>query len=161
MECPIQARGKKDLLLDYCSHSLDAGAMAEVEEHLAACAECKAWTTAHMRTWSLLDEWQAAPVSPDFERKLRDRFALEGESAPWWKSVWQSFAARPLKPALSLALAVLLLLGGLLLVRPRSAPPVHPGQETIDADRLEKALDDVDLLRQVGSAGGSKDSEAM
>ena len=73
----------------------------------------------------------------------------------------RQFALRHRILLLSLALAVLLLLGGLLLVRPRSAPPVHPGQETIDADRLEKALDDVDLLRQVGSAGGSKDSEAM
>lgn len=157
MECPIQARGKKDLLLDYCSHSLDAGSAAEVEAHLAACPGCKAWTEAHMRTWSLLDDWQAAPISPDFERKLRERIALQEERTPWWKAVWQSFAARPLKPALSAALVALLLLAGLLFVRPTSAPP----QETIDADRLEKALDDVDMLRQVGSAGQTKASEAM
>jgi anti-sigma factor RsiW len=161
MECPIQSRGKKDLLLDYCSHSLDAKAAAEVEAHLAACPDCKAWTDAHMRTWSLLDDWQAAPISPDFERRLRERIALDEEHTPWWKAVWLSLAARPLKPALSAALVCLLLLAGLLFVRPRSAPPVHPNQETIDADRLEKALDDVDLLRQVGAPGETKASEAM
>lgn len=155
MECP-----KKDLLLDYCAHALDAGAADGVEAHLAACPACKSWTEAHMRTWTLLDEWQAPPISPDFERKLRERIAIE-EPAPWWKAVWQSFAARPLKPALSAALVGLLLLAGFLLVRPKPAPPVHPGQEAMDADRLEKALDDVDMLRQLGVAGEKQDPEAM
>ncbi|HEY1204678.1 MAG: zf-HC2 domain-containing protein [Bryobacteraceae bacterium] len=160
MECPIQARGKKDLLLDFCAHTLDAKAAAEVEAHVAACPECKAWTDAHMRTWTLLDDWEPAPISPDFERKLRERIALEDERTPWWKAVWQSFAARPLKPALSAALVCLLLLAGLLFVRPWSAPPVHRGVETIDADRLEKALDDVDMLRQVGAAGEASPGQA-
>jgi len=158
MECPIQARGKKDLLLDYCSHSLDAKASGEVEAHLAACPQCKAWTDAHMRTWSLLDDWQAAPVSPDFERKLRERIALADEHVPWWTAAWQSFAARGLKPALAGALVVVLLLAGLLFVRPHGAP----AQPAIDADRLEKALDDVDLLRQVDAPSGDTASkEAM
>lgn len=157
MECPIRARDKKDLLLDYCSHSLDAKAADEVEAHLAACPQCKAWTDAHMRTWSLLDDWQAAPVSPDFERKLRERISLAGEQVPWWKAVWQSFAARGLKPALAGALVVVLLLAGLLFVRPHHAP----AQPTIDADRLEKALDDVDLLRQVDTPSDTASKEAM
>ncbi len=157
MECPIQAGGKKDLLLDYCSHSLDAGAADEVEAHLAACPDCKAWTDAHMRTWSLLDDWQAAPVSPDFERKVRERIALLEEHTPGWRTAWQSFAARALKPALAAALVVVLLVAGLLFVRSRPAPV----QPTIDADHLEKALDDVDLLRQVDAPGDAAASEAM
>ena len=157
MECPIQARGKKDLLLDYCSHSLDAKAADEVEAHLAVCPQCKAWTDAHMRTWSLLDDWQAAPVSPDFERRLRERIALTGEHVPWWKAAWQSFGPRALKPALAAALVVVLLLAVLLFVRPRQAP----AQPTIDADRLEKALDDVDMLRKVDAPADSAASEAM
>ena len=158
MECPIQAGGKKDLLLDYCSHSLDAKAAKEVEAHLDACAQCKAWTDAHMRTWSLLDDWQAAPISPDFERKVRERIALLEEHTPSrWRSAWQSFAARGLKPALATALVVVLLLAGLLFVRSRPAP----AQPTIDADHLEKALDDVDLLRKVDAPGDAAASEAM
>ena len=158
MECPIQARGKKDLLLDYCSHSLDAKAADEVEAHLAVCPQCKTWTDAHMRTWSLLDDWQTAPVSPDFERKLRERIALLDEHpTPWWKTAWQSFAALGLKPALAGALVVVLLLVGLLFVRPHHAP----AQPTIDADRLEKALDDVDLLRQVDAPSDTASQEAM
>jgi hypothetical protein len=31
--------------------------------------------------------------------------------------------------------------------------------DTIDADRLEKALDDVDMLRQVGAAGAATPAE--
>jgi len=161
MECPIQARGKKDLLLDYCAHTLGAGPAAQMEAHIAVCPECKAWTEAHMRTWTLLDEWEAPPVSPDFDRRLRERIAMEREQTPWWKAIWQSVAARPLKPALSMALVALLLLAGLLFVRPRSTPPVRPGHEAIDAERVEKALDDVDMLRQVGSAEDTKDAGAM
>ena len=158
MECPIRARGKKDLLLDYCSHSLDAKAAEEVEAHLAACPQCKAWTDAHMRTWSLLDDWQAAPVSPDFERKLRERIALlDTEPKPWWRAAWQSFATRGLKPALAAALVVVLLLAGLLFVRPSHAP----AQPAIDADHLEKALDDVDMLRKVDAPNDAAASEAM
>lgn len=157
MECPIQARGKKDLLLDYCSHSLDAKATDEVEAHLAVCPQCKTWTDAHMRTWSLLDDWQAAPVSPDFERRLRERIALLEEHRPWWKAAWQSLAGRALKPALAAALVVVLLLAALLFVRPSHAP----AQPTIDADRLEKALDDVDMLRKVDAPADTAASEAM
>jgi anti-sigma factor RsiW len=161
MECPIKAGGKKDLLLDYCARALDAGMAAEVEAHIAACPGCKAWTEAHSRTWTLLDDWQPAPVSPEFERRLRERIAIEAERTPWWKAVWQSFVARPLKPALTAALVGLLLAAGLLFVRPSSNPPPHPGQETMDADHLEKALDDVDMLRQLGAAGEKQDPEAM
>ena len=158
MECPIEGRGKKDLLLDYCSHSLDAKAADEGEAHLAACPQCKAWTDAHMRTWSLLDDWQAAPVSPDFERKLRERIALlEEQPTPWWRAAWQSFGARALKPALAAAVVVVLLLAALLFVRPSHAP----AQPAIDADRLEKALDDVDLLRQVDAPSDTASQEAM
>ena len=158
MECPIQTRGKKDLLLDYCSHSLDAKAADEVEAHLAVCPQCKAWTDAHMRTWSLLDDWQAAPVSPDFERKLRERIALlEEQPTPWWRTAWRSFTARGLKPALAGALVVVLILATLLFVRPRHVP----AQPTIDADHLEKALDDVDMLRQVDAPSDAAASEAM
>ncbi len=158
MECPIRTRGTKDLLLDYCSHSLDAKAADEVEAHLAACPQCKAWTDAHMRTWSLLDDWQATPVSPDFERKLRERIALSEErTPPWWKAAWQSFGARAFRPVLAAALVVVLLLTALLFVRPRPAP----AEPTIDADRLEKALDDVDMLRQVDAPGDPAAREAM
>jgi anti-sigma factor RsiW len=149
MECPIKKQAKKDLLLDYCSHTLDAAAAVEVEAHLAVCPECKAWTEGHMRTWSLLDEWEPAPISPDFERVLRERIAAETGRTPWWSALWQSFLARPLKPALSAALVVLLLLAGFFFVR--SGPSRTARQERIEAEKIEKALDDVDMLRQVGA----------
>jgi predicted anti-sigma-YlaC factor YlaD len=162
MECPIEARGKKDLLLDYCAHALDAKAAAEVEMHLASCPACKAWTDEYARTWTLLDDWKAAPVSPEFDRRLYQRIAAEEARTSWWVAFWRSFAARPLKPAISVALVGLVVLAGLLLVRPAPAPPVHKGQtqEAVDAERIEKALDDVDMLRQLGTAGPS-DSGSM
>ena len=88
--------------------------------------------------------------------------AIADSSALKRRNSFASLAARPLKPALSLALAGLIVLAGLLFVRPAPPPPVHKAQtqEALDADRIEKALDDVDMLRQLGTSGGSN-SETM
>ncbi len=161
MECPFRTGETKGLLLDYCSHTLDAKAMADVEKHLAECPHCRAWTDAHTRTWMLLDEWEPAPVSPDFERKLRERVAAEGARTSKWKAIWVALTTRPLKPAIAVAAAVVLLIVGLLFVRPKPAPTVQRAQEVMDADHLEKALDDVDMLRQLGVATEKQDSGAM
>jgi hypothetical protein len=58
-------------------------------------------------------------------------------------------------------LASLLVLAALLLERPRSStlPLTAPSHsESLDADRLERALDDVEMLRQL-SAAESPDSQ--
>jgi hypothetical protein len=68
-----------------------------------------------------------------------------------------------LRPALSLALASVVLLAA-ILIRPAPPRPVHAPQqaqvESLDADRLERALDDVEMLRQL-DAGSSAGSQSM
>ena len=116
--------------------------------------------------WTALDQWEAAPISPGFDRQLYARIAREENRIPWWqaivKSLWAGSSPSSLRPALSLALASLLVLAAFLLERPRSStlPLTAPGHsESLDADRLERALDDVEMLRQL-SAAESPDSQS-
>lgn len=155
MECPLKAAGKKDLLLDYCARRLDPPAEAAIEGHIAVCPACKSWTEEQIRTWAALDDWLPAPISAGFDRRLHERIAGERTRTPWW-GVWR------LKPALSLALASLLVVVALWMGRPGLVPLPNPNgaQESLDADRLEKALDDVEMLRQFDSAAKA-DAQSM
>jgi anti-sigma factor RsiW len=161
MECPLKASGKKDLLLDYCARRLDSPAEAALEAHIATCPACKSWTEEQMRAWAALDDWLPAPISASFDSALYERIASERTRMPWWRTALRPLAVWRLKPALSLALASLLVVA-LWIGRPKPVPPPNPNraQESLDADRLEKALDDVEMLRQLDSAA-TPDAQSM
>ena len=131
MECPLKAGEKKDLLLDYCARRLDPLVQTALEAHVAACPACKSWTEEQIRTWAALDDWPSAPISANFDSRLHERVASEPARTPWW-SAWR------LKPALSLALASLLVVVALWMGRPKPVPPPNPNRatESLDADRL-------------------------
>ncbi|HWR49809.1 MAG TPA: hypothetical protein VN428_01790, partial [Bryobacteraceae bacterium] len=89
-----------------------------------------------------LDEFSAPPVSDSFDRKLWARIAAEDGPRRWWRlPLW--------KPVLSVALACVLLLA-VALIRQRSAEviPQQVQAEVMDAEHIERALDDVEMLRQ-------------
>ncbi len=79
-----------------------------------------------------LDEWQPEPVSPDFDRRLYRRIEQTRRRAWWWG--W--------RPVFALASAIALAV--VLLQTPKPAPV-----KTVDADRLEQVLNDVDMLQQL------------
>ena len=132
MECLLA-----ETLLAYTGGKLDRETAAVVERHLQGCAACREWVAGQKAVWHALDAWEAAPVSPGFDSRLYER--IEEERAPrWWRP---AFGWRP---ALSVALASLVI-GAALLIQ----PPRPPSVETLDADRIERALDDVEMLRQL------------
>jgi anti-sigma factor RsiW len=138
MECQKDAA----VLIDYCAGRLDPQAAAALEEHFAVCAGCRLRMESQRAVWATLDEWAAPPVSAGFNRQLYAKLDRLERSA-WWRL--------HLRPALSLAgISVLAL--GLLVMRP-PAPVAVPQQQaladTLDADRLEQALDDAEMLRQL------------
>jgi anti-sigma factor RsiW len=167
MECPFENHPQMSLLMDYCAERLDPRTKTALEGHIAICPACSNWVAGQQAVWTALGQWEAAPISLDFDRRLYQRIAAEDSSTPWWQKVGRSFwtgsSGWSLRPALSLALASLLVLAAFLMERPRSStfPPVVSGHsESLDADRLERALDDVDMLRQL-SAPENPDSESM
>ncbi len=156
MRCPGD---RFELLVDFCAGRLEPGIAAEVARHVACCEACRNVVESQAAVWKALDTWEPSPVSPDFDRRLYERIEAE-ECAPWWNRLLRPGFAN-IRPALSLALASIVLLSALLIHPIKHAAPVPDKVrvETVDADRLERALDDVEMLRQLSVA--QPDSQAL
>src|ERR1700727_2790132 len=101
-----------DLLLDPASPS-NAAARA----HLDACAVCREDLKPNEPTFALLDLWKPPEPSPYFDQKLAVRLREEQAIAPagWFERMKSRLlfnTGRQFRPALTGALALLLVLGG-------------------------------------------------
>jgi len=163
MKCPIETRESAELLLAYCTRKLDAESTAILERHVEICPACREFSSGQRAVWEALDAWEAAPVTLDFDRRLYRRIDRE---VSWWH-----LPMRRLRPALVrqglpiAAAACLLVMAGVLLERPASAPPAAQPQsaqvEALQPDQVEPALDAMHMLgefsnRMPGDATDSK-----
>ena len=112
MNCKDCKNSLPDLLLDSAASS-NAAAL----EHLAACPACNEEFRSLKATFDLLDVWEAPEPSPYFDQKLAVRLREEQAAEP--AGFWERMRARLLyntgrqfRPALSGALALVLVLGG-------------------------------------------------
>jgi anti-sigma factor RsiW len=102
-----------DLLLD----ADYAAAHPELEAHMAACTECRTELSELRATYALLDHWTAPEPSPYFDTRLHV-LLREAQAAPregLWERARSFFlfsTGRHLRPAMTGALAVLMLIGG-------------------------------------------------
>jgi anti-sigma-K factor RskA len=154
MRCPLGVDESGELAVGYAARSLDPRSQAAFERHLKYCVHCCDAVAAQQTVWDALDEWRAVAVSPDFDRNLHRRIAHRDG---WWRRLW-----RPAVPvaAASIVLCVGLRLGvAFWLHQTRAAEVVgasplqaSPSQVSPQIDKLEHALDDMDMLGQV-SAG--------
>jgi anti-sigma factor RsiW len=152
MDCPMETRGGEDLLLDYTSGRLAPAAAAGFERHLEHCERCRTWANSQKAVWSALEAWEAPPAPAGFDRELYRRIEQETHR-DWW-----AWPALRLRPALSLAVATVLVFFAFLVQFPKPAKQT----EVVDADRLERALDDVDMLRELSLAPApASDPEQM
>jgi anti-sigma factor RsiW len=123
-----------ELLTAYLAKTLDAAGMAEVENHLRGCAECRGLAD----VWARLDEFSAPEVSAGFDARLYARIAAEDarRASGWRRWLWRP--AIPLVAAGALA-------GLALLMVPRT-PDVAKTSPTIEIEQVAQALDDMELL---------------
>jgi anti-sigma factor RsiW len=145
MTCP---RKDVELFTRRASGRLDQAEAEAVETHLRGCTECRATAEAQRAVWNALDEWPAAPVSDDFDRRLMAR--IEAEAAtPWWRSFSEVLRHVSWKSAIPVAAACAAIFAIFLL----QSPATHtPRQKPVDIEQVESALDDVDMLNQLGAA---------
>lgn len=147
MECPVQNPEHADLLLNYCARRLDPETAAVLERHMEHCEACRAFGAAQRTVWEALEVWEAMPVSEEFDRRLYDRISRE-ERRGFWGGLVHPWWPPKLRPALSLAAASAVAVVALLVQSPRSAP--GPAEvEVMDAEQVERALNDLEMLRQV------------
>jgi Putative zinc-finger len=150
MRCPIETQEHAELLVAYCSRTLDAVQTAMLEEHVQSCASCREFAVSQRAVWEALDTWEAAPVSPDFDRRLYRRIQ---EEVSWWDVL-----LRPLRPLLFrqglpiAATAGLVLMAALLFQHPANVPPQAQPQsaqvESMPPEQVEHALDEMETMRE-------------
>ncbi len=154
MECLARSVSGNALLMEYVAGRVWGRDAARVAQHLRECEICGAQAEGQQKIWELLDCWEAVPVSTGFNRRL---YARIQESAP---ARLHGLLARLLtrwvaRPAMPIAALSLLAIAGFYLERPQ--PPVaRPATQASpavvsprDAEQLDKALDDLQLLHQL------------
>jgi len=165
MDCPLKSETTLDVLLDHSAGKLDRVSAARLEQHKLVCAECSAFLAGQTDLWQTLDAWEPAPIAADFNRRLWQRIDTEA-AAPWYRKLADALRMGVWKPALPLTAAVLLVTAGFMLDHPSAGPASSvtqtAGASIIDADQVEKTLDDIQLLRQLdASAGEANSSKTM
>ena len=147
MECPQKNDDGIELIIGYAARTLDAETENALERHLSTCAGCRELIAAQRSVWSALDELKPLPVSSNFDEKLYQRIANERQLAWWQRWVRFEWSWRPAIPVAA-ACAVLVVA---FLVR-NSAPdiPAQSAQPKLQIEQVERALDDMDMLKQVG-----------
>jgi len=155
MNCPIANRNP-GMLVAYAAGELDPGTAGALKRHLDGCAACRSMAADQTAVWKALDAFEAPAVSPDFDRRLYRRID-EGLRRWWWERLTRPFRPTPLRQVLPLtATAGLLLMAGLLLQHPGQIAPVAQRGQIVRADQVESTLDDLDLLRQFGTADSAE-----
>lgn len=133
--------------------------------HLQECAACRAELHELRATLALLDSWQAPEPSAYFDARLHARLREAGEAAP--EGLWGRLRSyllysteRGLRPALAVALAVVLVLGGggtwigLYPHRQARAPMSPTVNDLKIMDNNAQALQQMDQLLDPGRDDG-------
>ncbi len=152
MQCPLKTGEANKLIVAYVAGTLELEAAAKLERHLPECAACREATAQQRAVWSALDELEAAPVSANFDAQLYERIAQDAQT-PWWRRF--SAGEWSWRPAFPMAAACAILFVAFVVKdRPRSVAPQPQPQIKVQIEQVESALDDMDLLRQVGVETG-------
>ena len=152
MQCPREHSDSAGILLDFCARRLPPQQALEVEHHLEVCDHCRASVEAQRAVWNLLGEWEAAPVSSDFDRRLFAR--LDAQKPSWRQQLvdWVRFAWKPAIPILLTAATALTF----ILVRDPAPAPAQPPKsaavDSVDMNQVEQTLDDLNMLHQLSPA---------
>ncbi len=150
MRCPIETQDGAELLLAHSSGKLNSSAQSGLTEHIHGCAACREFLAAQKAVWQAMDAWQAAPVSPDFDRRLYQRIDRE---AGWWDLLMRPFRPLLVRQGMPIAAAACLVIAaGILIERPAGPPPAAPHQsaqvEAVPPEQAEPALQEMEIMRE-------------
>jgi hypothetical protein len=159
MSCPMEMRERSELATALVSGKLETAQAAEFGAHVRHCADCRKAVEEQGMLWRTLDDWNAPPVSGDFNRRLYARIESE---VPWWESAVRRMRALAGTRGLPVAAtAGVVLLAGLLLRQP-GAPPAAGKPERAEAEaaeQAESALVDMEMMREFSSLVRSDNSQ--
>ena len=147
----METQETSELLLAYCTRRLDAETAVWLERHIESCPACGETYRAQQVVWRALDEWDAAEISPDFDRRLY-RAIDERVRTSWWQRLSRGIEPLSIHRGLPLAAAACLLVMAGVIVNQQGDVRPAPGPETlrieaVAVDQVEKTLEDMELLR--------------
>jgi anti-sigma factor RsiW len=147
MKCLIETQESAELLLAYCARKLDAERTTILERHIGICPACQEFVSGQRALWEALDTWEAAPVSPDFDRRLYQRIEKE---VSWWDLLIRPFRPMLVRQSLPVAAAAFaVVMAGALLQRPaavRVVPTESAQVESVQPEQVERALEAMQML---------------
>jgi hypothetical protein len=154
MKCLSKSEYGNAMLLDHVAGRLTGSKAILVAQHLMVCDDCLDLVSGQAAMWEMLDVWEAEPVSTSFNRRLYAR--IQESPATVWQLLGSLLNGWVARPALPLAALTLLVVAGFFLERPQVSTTANPAVvETpaavspTDAEQLNKALDDLQLLHQL------------
>lgn len=148
MGCPIEDAGGDELIVGYGARTLAPEQHAELERHLESCASCRQVVEAQQLVWSALEAWTPAAVSGNFDERLFRRIENEQQKA-WWRRLLPEGGSW--RPAVPVGVACAALIAAFLLKDPGVFPEASSeSQPKIEIEQVEHALDDMDMLKQLG-----------
>lgn len=159
MRCPIETQENAELLLSYSARKLNPESTAILEAHMELCSACREFRDGQRALWEALDQWEARPVSADFDRRLYRKIE-EQEQMGWWTRIFGSMRPILWRPALPVAaMACLVLVAVFISVDPGMvATPAADSQQAGEVEQVERALEDLEMLRQFDLVATVEDS---
>ncbi|MGH9673305.1 MAG: zf-HC2 domain-containing protein [Bryobacteraceae bacterium] len=162
MRCPIQTRENSELLLAYCDRKLQPDVAAALERHIGTCPSCQQALAGQQLVWQALDAWEAVEISPDFNRRLYQRIEGEG-SRSGWARLARPLLGRPTtwRPAMAVASAATVLLAVTLMRTPETPAQERAGGIDSDIEKVERTLEDLEMLRELSALKADDPRPAM
>lgn len=150
MGCSFKSGVAAELVIGYAAGTLDPATTADFEAHLESCQSCRELAAQQQAVWSSLEHWKPLPVSPDFDQKLFRRIA-EDPQGVWWRQLLPP--SWSLVPVLPVAAAAAVLFAAFLLKEPAHflAPAAEGQPRPRIEQQVQRALDDMDMLTQIGA----------
>jgi len=152
--CPSE-----DILLDYTAGRLNRTQAALFDAHADQCPHCAAVRMSQAAIWQSLDEWKPAPVSEGFNRELWRRIDADARKSSWTHELAAALQFSFWKRLAPLAVAMALIVTGYMFDHAgKQSDRLQPGipasiiVTASEADQLDRALDDIQLLDAVDAA---------
>lgn len=152
--CPTE-----DMLLDYVAGRLNGAQTLLFEAHAEHCARCAALRMSQAAVWQSLDEWKPAPVSAGFNRELWRRIDEDSRESSWTRELAAALQFDFWKRLAPLAVAMALIVTAFVFDHSgKQAGIVQTNSPTSivvtasEADQLDRALDDIQLLHEVDAS---------
>jgi hypothetical protein len=128
----VRCTGMENKLVEYLDGRAKPAERHAVEEHLAACAVCRARAEGFRMLWDALDDLPVLSPSPSFDALLRARIAAEPACRRFWD--WLP------SPRLAFATTALIAMSVWMVSMPRVTP-----DRTIEATMSSKVSEEADF----------------